>query len=88
MCIRGNTGYHERLKKKKKLLLGPDTWPKDPDTPQCAGKYQSPVNIQDWRAKYDPTLTSINFYNYNMTTNWNSTNNGHTGTKKSFSSLI
>ena len=70
------------------LIKGPETWPYDPSNPQCAGSNQSPVNIQDWYAKFDPTLTIINFNNYDIVTNWNSTNNGHTGMKDSFTDMI
>ena len=40
---------------------GPDKWPIEFNT--CAGKVQSPIDIQDWESKYNESLTPFNFIN-------------------------
>jgi carbonic anhydrase len=61
------------------LIKGPDVWPHLSEWPNCAGNRQSPININDNEAEYDSSLTEINFINYEKSTNWNCTHNGHTG---------
>ena len=45
-----------------------DKWPIEYNT--CAGKVQSPIDIQDWEANYNKLLTDFNFINYEKLVNW------------------
>ena len=62
---------------KYRLIAGPDHWPEKYKT--CAGKYQSPIDIEEQyvtRVKLPPlVLTGF----HNPASSANITNNGHTG---------
>ncbi|RNA25282.1 carbonic anhydrase 15-like [Brachionus plicatilis] len=55
---------------------GPDYWIHE--YPRCAGRLQSPIDIQESNAIYDSKLGNINFHNYEWPLYWNISNNGHT----------
>jgi len=46
--------------------------------PQCGGVLQSPINVETAKAKFNPNLGPINFFNYDLNVYLNFTNNGHT----------
>ena len=56
---------------------GPDVW--KAETSACAGKEQSPVNIEPFKTKYLSVLKPIQVVNYNASETWSMLNNGHTG---------
>ncbi|RNA10052.1 carbonic anhydrase 4-like [Brachionus plicatilis] len=56
--------------------LGPDFWIRE--FPSCAGKLQSPINIKQTKAVFDPKLNHVNFHNYDWLLYWNVTNSGKT----------
>ncbi|CAF1087406.1 unnamed protein product [Brachionus calyciflorus] len=56
--------------------LGPDVWIHE--FPSCAGKLQSPINIETSKAIFDPKLGQIHYHNYDKLLYWNISNNGHT----------
>lgn len=55
---------------------GPDYWVHK--YPTCAGRLQSPINIQEPKAIYNSKLGHISFHNYERLLTWNISNNGHT----------
>ncbi|KAK7499195.1 hypothetical protein BaRGS_00009455 [Batillaria attramentaria] len=64
------------------LSAGPDNWPAR--YPNCAGRRQSPINIQTHSVGYDPSLTDFRLTGYDKLTNslgvgslLNFTNTGH-----------
>jgi carbonic anhydrase len=56
--------------------LGPDVW--SDNYPSCAGRSQSPINIQTACTTYRSLLPFQFSLNYNLTLNFTLTNNGHT----------
>ena len=56
---------------------GPDFW--KAEISACAGKEQSPINIEKFKTKYLSELKPIVVKNYNETYTWNVTNNGLVG---------
>ncbi|CAF0736229.1 unnamed protein product, partial [Brachionus calyciflorus] len=53
---------------------GPDIWYKE--FPQCAGKQQSPIDLDITKAQFNNDLKPINFNNYDQNLLWNITNDG------------
>ena len=54
---------------------GPDTW--FLNYPDCAGKSQSPINIQNSNTVFDSSLKPFNFKNHNESVTWNFFNDGY-----------
>ena len=56
---------------------GPDTW--FLNYPVCAGKTQSPINIQNSNTVFDSSLKPFIFKNHDDNVTWNFYNDGYDG---------
>lgn len=50
------------------------------DYPTCAGKSQSPIDINESGTIYDSKLKNFEFFNYDKLLTWNVKNDGHSST--------